>query len=153
MYIFISQPQIVNSLAPERCCCYLELLIFKLISVTDILGLYLVDRSAGLNELGIANVWKQVGGWYNIKMSYNSVGIPIIKIRRSLDSLIFIMGIPVLIRWCLYNESAHRSLTSWSDMLFNLISTDVLEFFLILSFSIPTPNRMWPFCMALLFTF
>ena len=35
-HICVTRPQWVNSLAPERCCCGHELVIFKLISRTDI---------------------------------------------------------------------------------------------------------------------
>ena len=38
--------------------------------------------------------------------------IPIIKIRRSWDRLIFIMWIPALVRWHLYTETAHRDMHS-----------------------------------------
>ena len=37
------------------------------------------------------------------------MGIPIIKIRRSWDRLIFIMGIPLLVRWHLYIETTRSS--------------------------------------------
>ena len=44
------------------------------------------------------------------KCHITTIRIPIIKIRRSYDSLIFKMGIPILVRWCLYNELSFRLL-------------------------------------------
>ena len=38
----------------------------------------------------------------NIKTVFLCIGISMIKIRRSWDRLIFIMGIPILVRWHLY---------------------------------------------------
>ena len=42
------------------------------------------------------------------KTVFSSIGIPIIKRRRSLDHLIFTMGIPILARWHRYNETDPR---------------------------------------------
>ena len=42
----------------------------------------------------------------NIKMVFPSMGISIIVIRWSWDRLIFIMGIPILVRWHHYIETA-----------------------------------------------
>ena len=44
------------------------------------------------------------GSHLNIKMVFPSMGIPIIKIRRLSDRLIFIMGIPKWVSWFLYIE-------------------------------------------------
>ena len=41
---------------------------------------------------------------FNIKMVFQGIGIFILKIRWSWDSLIFIMGIHILLRWHLYIE-------------------------------------------------
>ena len=40
--------------------------------------------------------------------SFSGMGIPMLKIRRSRHRLIFNMGIPILVRWHLYSETAPR---------------------------------------------
>ena len=47
---------------------------------------------------------KPSGPWFNIKMSSNSIGIPIVEMRRSYDRLISTMGFHLLVRWHLYIE-------------------------------------------------
>ena len=42
----------------------------------------------------------------NIKTIFPGMGIPMLKIRRSRDRLIFNMGIPILVRWHLHIETA-----------------------------------------------
>ena len=44
--------------------------------------------------------------YFNIKAVFPGVGIPMVKMRQSWDCLIFIMGMPVLVRWQLYFEMA-----------------------------------------------
>ena len=50
----------------------------------------------------------------NIKTVFLRIGIPIIKIRRSRDRLIFVMGIPILVRRRLFIETAHIS--RWNEL-------------------------------------
>ena len=45
---------------------------------------------------------------FNIKTIFPDVVIPMLKIRRSPDRLIFNMGIPILIRWHIYIEAARE---------------------------------------------
>ena len=61
------------------------------------------QHSAGLS------VTRKSGLWFNIKTRFPGIGIPIMKIRRSSDHLIFIMGIPKLVRSHLYIESGSNS--------------------------------------------
>ena len=42
----------------------------------------------------------------NITAVFPGMGIPMLKIRRSPDRFIFNMGIPILVRWHLYSETA-----------------------------------------------
>ena len=42
------------------------------------------------------------------RLSFPGMGIPMLKIRRSQHCLIFNMGIPILVRWHLYIETAPR---------------------------------------------
>ena len=51
---------------------------------------------------------KDSGARFNIKTVFPRYGIPILKIRRSWDRLIFNIGIPILVRWHLNNEMAPR---------------------------------------------
>ena len=46
------------------------------------------------------------GSHFNMKTIFPCIGLLIIKIRRSWDHLIFIMGIPILVRQHLYTEIA-----------------------------------------------
>ena len=57
---------------------------------------------------------KRPGPRLNIKTVFWGVGISIIKIRRALDSLIFTMGIPMLVRRHIYIETG-PSLPSTND--------------------------------------
>ena len=61
------------------------------------------------------------------------MGIPIIKMRRSEDRLIFLMGIPVLVREYLYIEMAPRKDTNRMYMNDLSLSESV-------SFSLPPLN-------------
>ena len=54
-------------------------------------------------------IWRS-GTCLNIKTVFTGIGISIIKIRWSWDRLIFIMGTPILVRWCLYIETCPRYL-------------------------------------------
>ena len=47
--------------------------------------------------------------------SFSCMGIPMLKIRRSRDRLIFNMGIPILVRRHLYIETAPRTLSRYKD--------------------------------------
>ena len=66
---------------------------------------------------------KQWWGWWFETPSLplwrhcNGMGIAIIKITRSWDNLIFIMGMPILVRWCLYIATAHRCQFQCKDCL------------------------------------
>ena len=53
---------------------------------------------------------RQPGGRLNIKMSFYDIGIPMLKIRRSHDRLIFNMVIPILGKDGLYIEIGPRRL-------------------------------------------
>ena len=53
----------------------------------------------------------QPRGHFNIKTVFPGIGIPIIKIRRSWDRLIFIMRIPILVTWHFCTATAPRH--SW----------------------------------------
>ena len=46
--------------------------------------------------------------WVKVKMVLTSIGIPMLKIRWSLDHLIFNMGIPILVRQHIHIEMAPR---------------------------------------------
>ena len=50
------------------------------------------------------------GPCFNIKTVFSGMGIPVLMIRRSLDHLIFNMGIPILLRRHLYIETTHWDL-------------------------------------------
>ena len=64
-----------------------------------------------------STLWMDVGGedacrvctvgWLNLKISFTSTGIPMIKIKQSHDCLIFIMWFPILVRWHPFIESAY----------------------------------------------
>ena len=53
--------------------------------------------------------WRDPKSQYKDRLS-QVWGFPILKIRRSLDHLIFNMGIPILVRWHLYIETGPRSI-------------------------------------------
>ena len=50
-----------------------------------------------------------IGPHFNTKTVFPDVGIPMLKIWRSWDRLIFNMGIPILVRWHFYTEKGPRS--------------------------------------------
>ena len=57
-------------------------------------------------RIGNCDVMASISGpCPNIKTVFARYGIPMLKIRRSGDSLIFNMGIPVLVRWHFYIET------------------------------------------------
>ena len=62
------------------------------------------------NEQVINNYLNQSeqGPCFNTKTIFPGIGIPIIKIRQSGEHLIFIMGIPLLVRLYLHTESAPK---------------------------------------------
>ena len=60
----------------------------------------------------------------NINTVFPRYGIPILKIRRSRDRLIFIMGIPMLVRQHLYIEAAPGLLLALSGRVCNLWKVD-----------------------------
>ena len=72
------------------------------------------DRAIGTNATRVPSVWMQshagrrarAGPCFNIKTVFPRYGIPILKIRRSRDRLIFNMGIPILVRRHIYIETA-----------------------------------------------
>ena len=64
-------------------------------------------------------IWGAQTNWFtgqssgphlNIKMVFPGIWISILKIRQSWNRLIFIMGIPILLRWYLYIEMGPWSL-------------------------------------------
>ena len=60
----------------------------------------------------------QTGPCLNIKKVFPVWGISIIKMRRSSDRLIFIMGIPILVSGHLYIEMGPRS-SGWNSIWFH----------------------------------
>ena len=67
----------------------------------------------------------RLGPYFNIKIVFTGRGIPMLKIRRSWDHHIFIMGIPILIGRQIYIETA-----PWKgifDVFPNKISKGVLS--------------------------
>ena len=58
------------------------------------------------------NYWQPRGPFLNIKTVFTSMGISIIKIRWSWYRLIFIKGIPILVRLHLYTETGPRICTT-----------------------------------------
>ena len=66
--------------------------------ITRILvGLSYAEKTILPCELGPVSIWRP---------SFPGMGIPMLKVRRSQDHLIFKMGIPILVRWHLYIEMA-----------------------------------------------
>ena len=57
------------------------------------------------------------GSRLNIKTVFSGMMIPMLKIRRSWDRLIFNMGIPILVRRHLYIETASRFIVNDGDKL------------------------------------
>ena len=55
---------------------------------------------------GCGSLWWKSGACLYIKTVFHGMGISTIKMRRSSDPLIFIMGIPILVRRHLYIETA-----------------------------------------------
>ena len=85
-----------------------------------------------------ARCWRP-GSRLNIKTIFPRYGIPMSKIRRSRDRLIFNMGIPILIRHHLYNEMAPLQTDilsafclNFENNLFNIISSIFLMINLII---------------------
>ena len=78
----------------------------------------------GLNVLiNRTNMWERsTGACLNITTVLLYLGIYIIKVRQSWDCLIFIAGIPILVRRHLYIEMAHR--LQFSLIIFNTFCTD-----------------------------
>ena len=52
------------------------------------------------------------------KFVSSGIGIPMLKIRRSQDRLIFNIGIPILVRWHLYIETASSFFHEWSKWIY-----------------------------------
>ena len=59
------------------------------------------------------------GPHLNINTVFPVMGIPMLKVRRSWDRLIFNMGIPILVRRHLYIETGPRWVTTWSAEVLN----------------------------------
>ena len=86
-------------------------------STNDDQDLWLYMVSQGHNELthcglvmpysirNLGHHWLLSGPCLNIKTVFPGMGIPMLKIRRLRDRLIFNMGIPILVRWHLYIET------------------------------------------------
>ena len=66
---------------------------------------------------------KEPGPRRNIKTVFPGMEIPMLKIRRSRDRLIFNMGIPILVRQHLYIEAAPGTRASMVSLLFSDLST------------------------------
>ena len=64
---------------------------------------------ASVLEVSLGEHPLRPGPCFNIKDIFPGVGIPIMKIRQSYDSIIFIMGIPILVRLHLYLDMAPLS--------------------------------------------
>ena len=64
----------------------------------------------------LSSIWLP-GPRLNIKMVFPGMGMSMIKIRQSWDSLIFVMGIPILVRTHLYIETAPRIILQWNFIL------------------------------------
>ena len=74
------------------------------------------------------------GSCFSIETICPGIGIPIIKIRRSWDGLIYIMGIFIPVSQCLYIEVAPRcQATTWTNvdqnLKCNIISRFALDVF------------------------
>ena len=65
-----------------------------------------------------------LGAHLNIKTIFPGMEIHMIKIRRWWDRLIFIMGIPILVRWHLCIDMAPRQLSSYLQSLEDRIPRD-----------------------------
>ena len=66
----------------------------------------MVGRSVQKGQLGEDG---KVGHHFNIMTIFKAMGIPIIKIRQSHNHRIFITGIPILMRWCIYVGKSGKS--------------------------------------------
>ena len=68
-----------------------------------------IYKKLWLFELRPSPVWIRNLGPVFLKTVFPRYGIPMLKIRRSRDRLIFNMGIPILVRRHIYNETAPSS--------------------------------------------
>ena len=80
------------------------------------------DKTSGTPQQISQNTAARISPWLNPldrqgSKIFPGMVIPIIKIRRSSHHLIFMMGIPILVKQHLYIETASRALTSWTHHL------------------------------------
>ena len=94
-----------NSLAPTR--------QQAIIWASDGLGYRCIYVSLALSEVrGWGVTWP--GLCFSMKTVFPSIGICIMKIKQMWDHLVFIMGIPTLVRWHFYLEMASLvAITAW----------------------------------------
>ena len=69
-----------------------------------------LERSILSQSPGYEALLERPGPRPNIRTIFPGMGISIIKIRRSWDRLIFIMGIPMLVKRHLYTETVPRAI-------------------------------------------
>ena len=67
------------------------------------------ELESGWNRIHTVSIGPRAGPHLNVKTVFQGMMISIIKIRRSWDGLIFIMGISILIIWHLYIDTDPRS--------------------------------------------
>ena len=79
---------------------------------TILLGLYMV-ASQGRRNTDFASYHQRTNSI--LKSHLNTKKLSIIKIRWSHNNLIFINGIPILVRYHLYNDSVHMFLYNTGD--------------------------------------
>ena len=60
---------------------------------------------------------KRPGSRLNIEIIFPGLQVFIVKLRRSWNHLIFIMGISILVRWHLYIESGHMALIQYKGVI------------------------------------
>ena len=63
-------------------------------------------ETRGNNTSPASIFFPQPGPYLNVRPSFPGMGIPMLKIRRSQDRLIFNMGLPILVRRHLYIKTA-----------------------------------------------
>ena len=68
-----------------------------------------------ISQPEILQLFRDSGPRVNIKTTFPGMGIPMLKITRSWDRLIFNMGIPILVRWHLYIEMGYKCST-WTPI-------------------------------------
>ena len=87
-----------------RYVCYL--LLFHVLNI-DISAIYIFNKN--IKHRSYCVLIMISGPRLNITMSFSGMGIPMLKIRRSRNRLIFNVGIPILVRRHLYIQTAPAS--------------------------------------------